>query len=102
MTITANGTHYFDIPQRSGRLVLMDICGAFAGASAIVGYKAADGAFTPYLKADGTTPVTLTARGGFTARVAREGMVGLQVSDVTGSTAIVLDVIPAVDMPPGS
>lgn len=100
--ITSNGTHWFPTAFKPGRLVLVDICGDFGAASVSPGYEAADSEFSPYLKADGTTAVSISSRGGFTARVARNGRIGVQVTDADGDTSIVLDVIPAVDMPAGA
>lgn len=103
MDISTNGTFVFDQAFKPGRLVIMDICGPnFGGATVTPGFVAGDGDFSPYLQAD-STPVTLTARGGFQVRVPRDGRVGIKVENGSEQgVSIVLDVIHAVDMPPGS
>lgn len=102
MNLTTNATHYYPEAFRPGRLALLDISGTFGGATVTPGYKAADGAFSPYLQPDGSSTIAITARGGFQVRVPREGQIGVTITGATGTTAIVFDVIPAVDMPPGS
>lgn len=104
MNLTASGVHYFPENFRPGRKVLIDLAGTsgqFGGLTATFGYKAADGEFSPYLKADGTA-VTTTSRGGFECRVPRDGHVGVSLSGEPVSGGLILDVIHAIDMPAGS
>jgi len=104
MTITTTGVHYFTEDFRPGRKVLIDIAGTtlqFNGATVAIGYKAADAEFSPCLKSDGTS-VTITSRGGFELRVPRSGHVGISITGVPAVGGLTLDVIPAVDVPPGS
>jgi hypothetical protein len=104
MNITTIGIHYFTQPHYPGRKVLLDLAGTaeqFGGLTATIGYQAADGEFSPCLKADGTV-VSITSRGGFEMRVPRSGRVGVSLSAAPVGTGLVLDAIPAVDMTPGS
>ena len=100
MDISTNATHYFPTSFQAGRRVILDVCGDFGGGTVTPGYKAADGAFSPVLKADGN-PVTITSRGGFELRVPRSGTVGITLAQSTGA-ALGLDVIAAVEMPAGA
>jgi hypothetical protein len=100
--ITTNGIYFFPQAFASGRKVLMDLCGTFGGATVRPGFRAADGQFSPYLGIDGSTPLEVSGRGGFEARVARNNQVGVEVLNAGAETSIILDVIPAVDMPPGA
>lgn len=104
MNITTSGIHYFQQTFHLGRKVLLDLAGTpeqFGGTTATIGYKAADGGFSPCLKADGTA-VTITSRGGFELRVPRNGLVGVSIDIDPAAEGLTLDVIPAVDMPAGS
>jgi hypothetical protein len=100
MNITTNATHYFPESFRPGRLVLLDLSGNFGGGTVTLGYKAADGAFSAFVKEDGAG-VTRTTRGGFQVRVPRSGAIGVTLAASTAAS-IEFDVIHAVDMPPGS
>lgn len=104
MNITASGVSYFDKSFPAGRKVLIDLAGSseqFNGITATFGYKAADGEFSPFVMPDGT-PIATTSRGGFEVRVPRSGLVGVKLSYGPALDGLILDVIPAVDMPPGS
>lgn len=104
MNLTVTGIHYFTENFFPGRKVLVDLSGTpeqFDGLTATFGYKAADGAFSPFLKGD-ATPVTTTSRGGFECRVPRSGQVGVSLSAAPAGDGLVLDAIAAVEMPPGS
>ncbi len=104
MNLTTSATHYFTENFFPGRKVLIDLSGSpeqFGGLTATFGYKAADGLFSPFLKGDGT-PVTTTSRGGFECRVPRSGQVGVSLSAAPAGDGLTLDVIAAVEMPPGS
>lgn len=104
MNISTNAIHYFPQPFQAGRLCLLDVSGTFGGASVTPGYMAGDGQFTPNRAPDGSASVAITTRGGFEVRTFREGKVGIQVTGGTWAEGehLVLDVIAAVDMPPGS
>lgn len=104
MNLTTTGIHYFDPSFPAGRKVLIDLAGTelqFNAITATVGYKAADGEFSPCLQTDGS-PVTISSRGGFEMRVPRSGFVGVSLSGVPGEGGLTLDVIGAIDMVPGS
>jgi hypothetical protein len=104
MNLTTSGVHYFEIPQRPGRRVLLDLAGTtgqFNGLTATIGYQAADGEFSPCLQSDGS-PVEITSRGGFELRVPRSGLVGVSLSAAPAAGGLTLDCIAAIDMPPGS
>jgi hypothetical protein len=104
MNLTTSGIHYFTESFRPGRKVLIDLAGTptqFNGATATFGYKAADGSFSPFMNTDGT-PITTTSRGGFEARVPRSGNVGVSLSIAPAAGGLTLDVIHAIQMPPGS
>ena len=101
MNISTNAVHFFPQPFQAGRSVIIDVCGSSFGSGTVTpGFMAADGAFSPFLQ-DGGSPVTMTSRGGFEVRVPRSGVVGISLTDST-LAAIVLDVIAAVIMTPGS
>ena len=101
MNISTNATHYYPQSFQAGRRVIIEICGAdFSGGTVTPGFKAADGEFSPFLKSDGTA-ITTTTRGGFEVRVPRSGVLGITLEGGT-NPAIVLDIIHAVEMPPGS
>jgi hypothetical protein len=101
MDILTNDTHYFPESFFPGRKAILDVSGtSFGGGTVTPGFKAADGSFSPFLQQDGT-PITITSRGGFEVRVPRSGILGITLTLAT-DPAIVLDVIAAVDMTPGS
>ena len=101
MLISTNATHFFPEGFHAGRKVIMEICGSsFGGGTATPGFKAADGEFSPFIREDGS-PIGLTSRGGFEVRVPRSGILGINLTGAT-EPALILDIIAAVDMTPGS
>jgi len=99
MRIAAAGEYFFPKVFRAGRKVLIDVAGTveqFNGASVTIGYKAADGEFSPCVKSDGSA-VTITSRGGFEVRVPRSGLVGISLSAAPTAGGITLDVIAGLE-----
>jgi hypothetical protein len=96
-TIRSDGTYYNVRLLKPGSAALLELCGSsFGGGTATVGFKAADGAFSPYRTLAGAA-VTMTARGGLQVCVPRNGQVGISLAG-SSNPSMVLDII-AVDDP---
>ena len=86
----ANGTWKFRALRFLGNgpvKAYIEIAGTWGGASATIGYEALDGSFSPFKNATGN-PVVLTANESIDVGVPFSNVLGMVITNATGSTSL--------------